>query len=236
VIIRSEPGALLFITQPDHAALAADLVSHFDGVADHPRRDEIQLAVLEHDNGWRELDADLVFDEAAGKALDFISVPESVKRSVWPRGIDALATQSPYAAALVSEHAIFVHEAHRSKPEWRAFFLGIEERRADLLARVGLSREALFHDYLFLALADLMSLAFCNGWQNSQERLGHQVRCEGDAVLIAPALLPAAPVPARVRARRVADQRHDSARALRDALALAPIEFVAGVARGAPPA
>ena len=40
MIIRPQQGSLLFITQPDHAAAAADLVAHFDGFADNPRRQQ----------------------------------------------------------------------------------------------------------------------------------------------------------------------------------------------------
>lgn len=232
MIIRSEPGALLFITQPDHATLAADLVVHFTGFAAHPRRDDIQLAVLEHDNGWQPLDEDLVFDAAAGRALDFMTVPEPVKRSVWPTGIDRLAVLSPYAAALVAEHALFVYSANRGAPDWQAFFQDLARRRDDLLTRSGVTQAVCSVDYRFLALADLLSLSFCSGWADSRERFGHRVRCVDQAVTIAPPLL-AAPAAARVRARRVVDRPYESAGALRTALAEAPAEWITGIARGA---
>ena len=122
MIVRPESGSLLFITQPDHAVLAADLADRFDGLDAHPRRDEIRLAVREHDNGWRELDDEIVFDAVNGRALDFITAPESLKQSVWPLGIDRLAAESAYAAALVAAHALFVYSAHRGEEDWRAFF------------------------------------------------------------------------------------------------------------------
>src|SRR5262245_63540953 len=55
MIIRADGASLLFITQPYHARLAADLLSHWKGFADHPRRAALLLAAREHDNGWREL-------------------------------------------------------------------------------------------------------------------------------------------------------------------------------------
>jgi hypothetical protein len=75
MIIRAEQDHLLFITQPDYAAAAADLVIHVEGFAHHPRRAGIELAVREHNHGWMELDETLVFDPAAGRA----PAPASVK-------------------------------------------------------------------------------------------------------------------------------------------------------------
>ena len=58
MIIRTHDDSQLFITQPDHARLAAQAISHWrdDGFDDHPRRPSILLAAREHDNGWREED------------------------------------------------------------------------------------------------------------------------------------------------------------------------------------
>jgi hypothetical protein len=233
VIIRRQAESLLFITQPDHAAAAADLVAHFDGFAANPRRQDIHLAVLEHDAGWHGLDDEIVFDAQAGRALDFMGAPEPVKQSVWPIAVDRLADRAPYAAALIAEHAVFVYSANRDKPEWQPFFAPLEDRRNQLLARAGVPLETLKADYPFLGVADLVSLSFCNGWTEPRERFGRSVRCEGAAVQMTPSLLPAAPVPVRVRARRVPDRRYASADELRAVLAAASPEFLAGVARSA---
>jgi len=232
VIVRSEPGSLLFITQPDHAALALELVDRFDGLAAHARRDDIRLAVREHDNGWRELDEELVFDAATGTAFDFITAPDALKQSVWPLGIDRLAGESPYAAALVAAHALFVYAAHRDEEGWRAFFANQEARRDDLLGRARVPREVLDADYRFLALADMMSLSFCHGWTEPRERFGHAARCEDTTLVVTPAVVPSSPFPIGVPARRIADRRYESAGALRAALDAAAPESVAGHACG----
>jgi hypothetical protein len=232
VIIRPQGQSLLFITQPDHAAAAADLVIHFDGYAANPRRDALHLAVREHDCGWHELDDDLVFDDGRGAALDFIGVPEPLKRSVWPIAIERIAPRSAYAVALIAEHALFVYNANRDKAEWQPFFEQMEMERDALLTRSGLSSETLKADYPFLGIADLLSLSFCHGWQDSRERFGRTVRCEASAVTISPTLLPPAPVALHVRARAVPNQRYPSVAALRDTLRSAPAEHLMGVARG----
>jgi len=231
VIIRPQHGALLFMTQPDHAAAAADLVQHFDGFSTNPRRVEIHLAVREHDSGWHELDRDLVFDAASGRAHDFMTVPEPLKQSVWATAIDGVAPKSPYAAALIAEHASFVYSANRGKPEWDTFFSAMESRRTDLLARSGVPLETLLADYPFLGIADLLSLSFCHCWETPKERFGRSVSCEGAAVTMTPSLLSATPIPVRVRTRRMPDMRFDSHEALREALERAPAEFLTGIAR-----
>ncbi len=231
VIIRPQHGSLLFMTQPDHAAAAADLVQHFEGFRSNPRRAEIHLAVREHDSGWHELDRHLVFDGERRTAHDFVTVPEPLKQSVWPAAIEQVAPTSPYAAALIAEHAIFVYSANRGRPEWDTFFDAMETRRADLLARAGIPLDTLRTDYPFLGIADLLSLSFCHGWEVPKERFGRSVLCEGAAVTMTPSLLPDAPVPIRVRMRRLPDASFDSHEALREALDRAPAEFLTGVAR-----
>ena len=232
MIVRPESGSLIFITQPDHAILAADLADRFDGLDAHPRRDEIRLAVREHDNGWRELDDEIVFDAANGRAFDFITAPDSLKQSVWPLGIDRLAGESAYAAALVAAHALFVYSAHRAEEGWRAFFANQEARRDDLLARARVSLQDLDRDYRFLALADLMSLTFCHGWTEPRDRLGHTAACHGTTLVITPAVLPQSRFEIRVAARRVPDRRYESAGELRAALDAAKPEWMTGYACG----
>lgn len=234
MIIRAEQRDLVFITQPDHAATAADLVAHFDGFRTHPRRDDIALAVRGHDDGWDELDRELVFDTAGGRALDFIAVPETCKQMVWPRAVDRLRSQSPYAAALVAEHALFVYAGNRGRPDWQGHFDELERRRQELLERSRVPLATLVADYPLVGLADLLSLAFCHRWTDARERLGHTVRREDDAITITPSPL-SGPVHVTVRARRVPDRPYLSAAALREALEAAPLESIGGIVRGGSP-
>jgi Protein of unknown function (DUF3891) len=236
VIVRPERDSLLFITQPDHAIVAADLADRCEGLDGHARREDIRLAVREHDNGWRELDEDLVFDSETGRALDFITTPEPLKQSVWPLGIDRLARQSAYAAALVAAHALFVYSAHRGNADWAPFFANQASRRDDLLAGARVPLADLERDYRFLALADLMSLSFCHLWTEPRERFGHTVLCEGTTLIVTPAIIPPTPFEIRVRARRLPDRPYGSAAELRATLASATPEWIGGVACGRDPA
>jgi hypothetical protein len=232
MIIRRDGTSLLFVTQPDHARLAADLLNQWTGFADHPRRPALLLAAREHDNGWRELDEELVFDPSRGRAFDFITAPDPVKHEVWPRGVDRLAETSPYAAALVAQHAIFVYDSHRDEPGWARFFAGLRARREDLRARAGHTPEQLDADYPYLSIVDLLSLTFCNDWRDDHERFATRTRCDDQGIVIDPFPFTAASVPLRVRARRLEDRRYASAADLRAAFEEAPVKIIEGRARG----
>ncbi len=136
MIIRTHDDSQLFITQPDHARLAAQAISQWrdDGFDDNPRRPSILLAAREHDNGWREEDATTHVD-ANGKALDFICVPVEVRHRIWPRAVDRLAEEDPYAAALVAQHAMTVYGHFESDLAWYPFFETMQARSVAQLER-----------------------------------------------------------------------------------------------------
>lgn len=189
MIIRPFGTSQLVITQPDHAALAGRLMQHWigDGLPGSPRRDEILLAIREHDNGWREVDAAPIVDAATGGLVDFIHAPDAVRRAVWPRGVARLSA-TPYAAALVAQHALYIYSRFRADPEWRLFFSGLETARAHHLDRIGpVSLDDLLRDYAFLRLADLISLTFCRASPDPPKGdFGYAVDLEGDDVIVAP--------------------------------------------------
>src|SRR4030095_7348030 len=108
MIVRRDGDRLRLVTQPDHAAFAADLLSLFrlPALVDHSRRAALLRAVRLHDNGWRELDAPPPVDraaarpESAGRELaapppvdpanglpyTFIDLPRPLRLEVWERG------------------------------------------------------------------------------------------------------------------------------------------------------
>ena len=116
MILRPNGPTRVAITQPDHAALAGRIVKAWraNGLPASSRRDEILLAVSEHDNGWREIDAQFIRDPATGDILDFMTVSGDIKRGVWSRAIERLSA-TPYAAALVAHYAAHVYGRYRSE-------------------------------------------------------------------------------------------------------------------------
>ena len=188
MIIRPHGSTRLLITQPDHAALAGRIMESWtaDDFAASPRRADILRAIAEHDNGWHDVDAAPLVDPATGNLLDFIHAPDDVRQAVWPRGVERLA-QTPYAAALVAQHALEIYGRYRPEPLWQPFFVGMEAARERHLRRASLSIDELQRDYLFVRAGDLISLTFCNGWRAEQTIGGrYRVRLEGDELLVVP--------------------------------------------------
>src|SRR5918993_1669097 len=188
MIIRPRGSTQLLITQPDHAALAGRLMESWaaDDFPVSPRRAEILGAIAKHDDGWHDVDAAPLVDPATGNLLDFVHAPDDVRQAVWPRGVERLA-QTPYAAALVAQHALEIYARYRTEPLWQPFFADMEAARERHLRRASLSFDELQRDYLFVRAGDLISLTFCNGWRAEQTiDARYRVRLEGDELLVAP--------------------------------------------------
>jgi hypothetical protein len=245
MIIRRHGKDLLLITQADHAALAADIVSRWtaDGFPANPRRDVILLAAREHDNGWLEEDATTLVD-AAGEPLDFVAAPVPVKHRIWPRAAERLGKVDPYAGALVAHHAGTVHGQQRSDPVWRGFLDRMARLERELLARCphqeetggdGGLRAALVNDYRFVQAGDQLSLIFCNGWTAPFPRPGGRTILKGTTLEVTPDPFGGASVPLRVRARRLTARSFASAADLRAAFDAAPVVMIEGEAAGAGP-
>jgi len=234
MIVRPVGNDLLFITQPDHARLAAEIIAawQLDGFPDHPRRDAILVAAREHDNGWREEDAETLVD-AEGTPLDFIAAPVAVKHRIWPRAVSRLAGEHPYEAALVAEHALTVHADYRQRAGWQTFFDTLEGLRGALLTRAGAAAAATLEaDYRLVNVADRLSLIFCNGWRERFDHREHRIQLDGSTLVITPDPFGGRRVPLRVLARRLPVRSYGSTADLRAALDEAPIELVEGAAAG----
>ena len=243
MIVRLDGSFQLLITQPDHAALAGRVMREWraGGLLQSPRRASILLAVEEHDNGWREADAAPLVD-AAGRVLDFVGAPDDVRRPVWPRGVERLAA-TPYAAALVAQHALHVYRRYRENPEWAPFFAGMEACRDRHLKRspgkeaAAPTLEDLLRDYFFVRIGDLLSLTFCNGWtsvQSDDSGSGYAIRLEGTRLAVTPDPFDGRDVPLEVTARELPGRPFQSAAEAREAFARAPEVLLQGVASGVP--
>lgn len=233
MIIRADGNSLLFITQPDHARLAAEAIAHWqlDGFAEHPRRSRILRATEQHDNGWIEED-EATHVDSEGVPLDFVAVPAPVRQQIWPRAVARMMPEDPYAAALIAQHAIAVYSASRNDRGWDAFFEGLSVKRDALLAESGIGRADFDNDYKFVNAADRLSLAFCTGWTKLLESYGRQITLNGSVVEVAPDPFAGARVPLTVRARRLPQRRYRSSDDLRAALHGAPVEVLHGEAVG----
>ena len=130
---KTDEGWVLF-TQPDHAQLAGELAAHWgnDDFSRPEPRDDVLLAVAEHDNGWRELDETPRLNPENGLPYHFAEWPLTKHFDTWRRAEKRFLDQSPYASILISRHGstLFRHlvdkeaEARLAHPffvlrEWR---------------------------------------------------------------------------------------------------------------------
>ena len=175
MIVATDGQRLRLITQPDHARFAAELLRLWcaDGLPEHPRREDLLFSVREHDNGWDEADATPRMDRRTGRPLAFADLPSDLRIELWERGVARFAKTRPYAALLILQHSLVLHEG-RHGPHWDGFRGRMEDRRRDLLAGVEMEPATVDVDYPWLALADALSLTICDGrWGPFQHR-GHR--------------------------------------------------------------
>lgn len=238
MIVRDEGDSLLLITQPDHAALSGEIMTAWqrDDFPTRPTRPLVLAATHDHDDGWREVDSNPPIDPANGRPYDFVTIPDEVKRSIWPRAVLRLATRHAAVGALVAQHALTIFRRYRDDAGWRPWLGELARRRDELIAAAGEwtdAGEAFARDYRIVFLGDLLSLIFCNGWTERFEAEGYRAWLEGGRLHVAPDPFAATEVPLEVAARRIARRRYESAGDLGAALARAPEVVLRGVAAGA---
>lgn len=235
MIVRSTGHSLLLITQPDHAHLAARVMDRCVPLRSHPRRQEILHAIAEHDNGWREEDAAPSVNPETGAIQDFINASLDVRHRVWPRAVARLA-DSPWAAALVAQHAITVYDRFRADLAWEAFFRSMEEARDAMLRAADRPLEELLPDYVYVRLGDLISLTFCNDWAEEQRYGEFRVRPDGPHLAVVPDIFGGASVSFEIEAREIPQQSYRSEAVLHSAVRRASTVVLRGEVSGAPAA
>lgn len=235
MIVRQANGHLRLITQPDHAALARRIMQQWPPLHDVPRRGSILHAIEAHDDGWHDGDAAPSVDPATGRICDFITAPVAVRQGVWPISVKRLAPDDPWAAALVAQHALTIYDRYHGDPEWTAFFRAMTIRRDELLAATHETRTTLDADYGFVRIGDLVSLVFCNQWQEEPSFGGFVFgfEPETDTVRIAPDPFGGRRIPVSVTAREIDDRRYESDADLRLAVRAAPQVTLTGQVVGA---
>jgi hypothetical protein len=188
VIVVREESAYLFVTQPDHARFAGELLSLWraDGLPYHPRREDLLFAAREHDNGWREADAAPRWDAARERPHDFTTLPARDRREIWERGAARFAAARPYAALLITRHALQLFAERRGDPEWEGLLGFLDDLEAELLAATGAAAAEVAADYHWVDLTDLASLAACNRWPEPFRRHDVAGRFAGGALALDP--------------------------------------------------
>ena len=156
-------SSLCFITQTDHARLAADflsLVRHRD-LVDEAMRGDLVFATREHDNGWAEADSAPRIDPE-GNAFDFLTLPSQHRLELWQRGVERYADERPAATCWIIQHALSLHSSLVDDPQWGPAIKSWAEFQQNLLEESGMTPSSMSRLYSWLDLADSVSLAICS--------------------------------------------------------------------------
>jgi hypothetical protein len=238
VILLAADDRLRLVTQPDHAAFAADVLAllRLPGLVGHPRRTALLRAVRLHDNGWQELDSAPLVDPASGRPYTFVDLPEPQRVEVWRRGAARYRESDAYTALLTGEHALALLGGRAGDERWDPLLADLVEQRETLLDRCNLEPPALLADYRFLDLADRLSLLVCTGAREPLERLGIRAWMRDGELVLDPFPLAGATTFA-LSCRHVPDRRYDGDADLGVTLAVArwetlPVRLVPAGAGG----
>jgi hypothetical protein len=119
MIIRElSNGQLFCIHQTSHALMAEEFCRHWGNAqfAQPQPYAAVMLGIAQHDNGWYEWELHPKL-RADGYPQDFIHESDLAgKLQLWGRGINRLYAQHPYAALLLSRHAVRLYEGDLQHP------------------------------------------------------------------------------------------------------------------------
>ncbi len=176
-MIRREFGeGWTLITQPSHAFLSSRIMNFwgnedFESIAP---RDEVMLAIREHDCGWEKPDSAAEFNPENGYPRNFMEMRAESQFEIWSECFRRHLGEHPYACALIALHFSELNDRtiYRDPANEAAVLLRKKIRellRQSLGIRTG---EGSLNGYLpadvrtnvrFLQVGDIISLAFCHG-------------------------------------------------------------------------
>ena len=160
MIVRETPDSFVLVKQHDHALASGEFARRW---ADEPRPLESTLyAIAHHDVAWRGPDAEVRWNEEAGRPYSFVDYPPELKVRAYAEGLAWVEERDPYAACLCSMHyETLLRRFGGSEAEAR--FVEDEARRQERL-RAGMGEEELGNlerNLNLLRLCDGLSLFVC---------------------------------------------------------------------------
>ncbi|WP_066063183.1 DUF3891 family protein [Neobacillus soli] len=167
MIIREREDSFIMIKQHDHAKLSGILAHHWKNVYFFGMdwKDEVVLAIREHDRGWIEADSEPLWNTSQDKPYSFTDYPIESKAAFYKKGIDEVEIKCKYASLLCSLHFIsfLQNDFHFAAKQ---FVANERNRLRRLFKELGIQgnkkMEALVMDHLkILKFCDNLSLYIC---------------------------------------------------------------------------
>lgn len=177
MLLRRDADGVLAIGQASHAWLSGQLARSWGnedfGLVEP--WEEVCLAADQHDVGMAAWDLRPSFDETTGLPHSFMDMPLELHTELWLQGPPRLASQSAYAALLVSMHGWRLYrrrDLDRSPPHEaarvRSFLAAQEEFQEEMAARLAgnpaVTPECRERNSLLIWTWDYLSLALCLDW------------------------------------------------------------------------
>ncbi|MBZ5526189.1 MAG: DUF3891 family protein, partial [Acidobacteriia bacterium] len=162
------------ITQPSHAALAAELAARLSA-PQFPKPDPQMIqAIALHDAGWGVPDAHSVQKSRSSGRYhpeSFLDMPASQLVSIWQDSIDTAKSASAAGGYAVSRHFDRIarqriatgSDSPQERRKLESFVSAETQRQKKLAAKQPLSIEELERLADLLQFVDLLSLYFCSG-------------------------------------------------------------------------
>ncbi|MFJ7729885.1 DUF3891 family protein [Neobacillus sp. NPDC097160] len=167
MIIRKWEDSFIMIKQHDHAKISGIISQqwkndYFFGI---DWKDEVVVAIREHDRGWIEADSDPLWNTGQDKPYSFTDYPIESKLAFYTKGIDEVEIKSKYASLLCSLHYIsfLQNDGHFAAKQ---FVADERNRLRRLFKELGIQgnkkMETLVMDHLkILKFCDNLSLYIC---------------------------------------------------------------------------
>jgi hypothetical protein len=150
------------ISQPAHAALAAQLAKALKPEIFGPLPPDVIDAIGRHDAGWAGPDLAALEYIGEKQPQSFVTCPPEGAVHAWRKSISEAETRSPLAGTLTSRHFCLL-APHDNDPHHTAFVEQENQRRAPQEAALPLSRSDLDRFTSALGFCDLLSLCLCSG-------------------------------------------------------------------------
>ena len=165
MIVRTYGDEIIMTEQHNHALLSGELASQLRHslFGDEGRRDEVLLAVRQHDRGWRVLDDTPVWNDKDQLPFSFQDYPMLPKLLMYKSGIDEVEAMSGYAGLLCSMYYSSFEPIRKGEgPGTRDFYAAEMERQERLSRWLGYPDQGMLaHHYGLLQLCDGLSLYVC---------------------------------------------------------------------------
>lgn len=166
MIIQKKETEWEIVKQHDHAYVSWQAAMNW-----HPsffpynlRREEVLIAIRNHDRAWIPLDEKSRWNEEEGEPYGFTTYPLEDKLVAYRKGIDEAEEMSDYAALLCSMHYSSFFSEKESNPDSIKQFLKDEmQRRTNIYAHLKneLTNEEVREHLKMLQFGDDLSLYIC---------------------------------------------------------------------------